>query len=334
MKPSFLSGIKPSGALHVGNYLGALKNFVEIQNSEKYQPYFFIADLHSLTEPSSPADQVKQTVDLCATYLAAGLDPQRSTLFIQSQVPAHSQLAWVLNTITPMGELARMTQYKDKAERSENNVGLFDYPVLMAADIILYDAAFVPVGNDQDQHLELTRTLARKFNSKFGQTFIEPKALHTSTPRVMSLDNPEKKMSKSQPGGCLFLDDEPDVIKKKIMSAVTDSGSEVKYDEVNKAGISNLLTILSAFSGKEVNDLEREFADKNYGQFKTEVAFVTAETLAPMREKKTELMKEPARVLEIFAAGSKNADKIASAKIAEVYKKIGLSENHGRSCHT
>jgi tryptophanyl-tRNA synthetase len=323
MKPIVLSGIQPSGRLHIGNYLGALKNFVGLQNSGTYDCFFMIADLHSLTEPVDPKQQGGQILDLAASYIAAGLK-KNSTLFIQSHVPAHSQLAWIFNTLTPMGELNRMTQYKDKSERMETNAGLFTYPALMAADILLYGTTSVPVGDDQDQHLELTRTLARKFNSRFGETFIEPKALHTETPRIMSLSDPEKKMSKSQPTGCLFLDDEPEIVKKKIMTAVTDNETEVRFDEQKKAGISNLLRIASAFSSKPISEIEKEFAGKNYGQFKTYVAELVANALAPIRKAKMELMQNPKKVLKAFAAGDKQANKIASAKLAEVYEKIGL----------
>ncbi|MEY4731277.1 MAG: tryptophanyl-tRNA synthetase, tryptophanyl-tRNA synthetase, partial [Candidatus Parcubacteria bacterium] len=217
-KPVLVSGIQPSGRLHIGNYLGALKNFVDLQNSGKYSCSFFLADLHSLTEPVSGEEQRKRIMELTADFLAAGLDPKRSVVFQHSQIPAHSEAAWIFNTITPLGELYRMTQFKDKAEHQKENVnaGLLTYPTLMAADILLYDAKFVPVGNDQDQHLELTRTLARKFNVKFGKTFVEPQALHTPTPRVMSLKDPTKKMSKSQPETCLFLDESSAEIEKKI----------------------------------------------------------------------------------------------------------------------
>ncbi len=324
MKPVIISGIQPSGRLHIGNYLGALKNFVDLQNSGEYEPYFFIADLHSLTEGYTPEEKRAQIADLAASYLAAGLNPRKSTLFIQSAIPAHSELAWIFNTITPMGELERMTQYKDKSDHMETNAGLFTYPVLMAADILLYGAAFVPVGNDQDQHLELTRTIARKFNGRFGETFVEPKAKHTELPRVMSLADPMKKMSKSQPSGCLFLDDEPEMIKKKIMSAVTDSGSEIKFDEANKPGISNLLLITSTLSGKTVAALETEFAGKNYGQFKAAVAEVIVNALAPFRKKKMELVKDPKKALKVFASGAKKANKVASAKLKEAYQKVGL----------
>jgi tryptophanyl-tRNA synthetase len=323
-KQSVLSGIQPTGALHIGNYLGALKNFVDLQNSGEYAPFFFVADLHSLTENFDPQKKAAQVLDIAASFLAAGLDPELSTLFIQSRIPAHPELAWILNTITPIGELSRMTQYKDKAERVDTTAGLFTYPTLMAADIILYDATFVPTGDDQDQHLELTRTIARKFNTKFGQTFIEPKNLHTALPRVMSLTNPEKKMSKSEPSGCLFIDDEPEVIKKKIMSAVTDSGSEVKYEPGGKAGISNLLEITATLTEKEIPELEAMFKGKQYGEFKAYVAQVVSEYFAPIREKKAKLMKTPEKVLEIFEAGSEKANKIASKKLREVYEKVGL----------
>src|SRR3989338_3880433 len=237
-KPIVVSGIQPTGRLHIGNYLGALKNFVDLQNSEKYRCFFFIADYHALT--GDITDFSKKITELQIDFLAAGLDPKKSTLFVQSEVPGHTDLGWILSTVTPFGELARMTQFKDKSEKQAENVnaGLFTYPALMAADILMYDAVFVPVGDDQDQHLELTRTIARRFNKKYGETFIEPKSLHTETPRVMSLTDPTYKMSKSEPAGCLFLDDELTVIEKKIKTAVTDSGSDVRYDEKTKPAIS------------------------------------------------------------------------------------------------
>ncbi len=322
-KPSVLSGIQPTGPLHIGNYLGALKNFVNLQNSEEYRTLFFIADLHSLTENFDSKNKPTQVLDIAASFLAAGLDPKLSTLFIQSQVPPHSELAWILSTITPMGELSRMTQYKDKADRMDNNVGLFTYPTLMAADIILYDATFVPTGDDQDQHLELTRTLVRKFNAKFGQTFVEPKNLHTELPRVMSLTNPEKKMSKSEPAGCVFIDDSQEVMTKKIMSAVTDSGSEVVSRE-DKPGISNLLRITSTLTEKPVAELEALFKGKNYGEFKKYVAQVTNDYFAPIRERKAKLMKTSEKVLKIFTDGSAQANKIAQKKMSDVKSKVGL----------
>lgn len=376
MKPILVSGIQTSGRLHIGNYLGALKNFVDLQNSGKYRCYFFLADLHSLTEfPVEGAKEERRRVlDLAANFLAAGLDPKKSVIYQQSQIPAHSELAWIFNTITPMGELERMTQFKDKAglqeifkkytkfnrddprkftieldsdkvkgggfsrnediilnfvreygERSLINSGLLMYPVLMAADILLYDAAVVPVGDDQDQHLELTRTVARKFNSKFGKLFIEPKSLHTPTPRVMSLKDPSKKMSKSRPETCLFLDDSPNEIEKKIMSATTDSGSEVRFEPRTKPGISNLLDIFAGISGKSVATLEKEFAGKNYGEFKRALAETLIKHLAPFRTKKVALMKKPATMKKVLTDGSRVAAKVANAKIALVKRAVGVT---------
>jgi len=325
MKPILVSGIKPSGQLHIGNYLGALKNFVNLQNSGKYDCYFFIADLHSLTEEFNPKEKPKQIFGLAADFIAAGLDPKKSVIFQQSEIPAHSELAFILNTITPMGELERMTQYKEKSggEKNTPNVGLFTYPVLMAADILLYDTKFVPVGNDQDQHLELARTLARKFNSKFGKIFVEPQGLHTQTPRVMSLGNPEKKMSKSLPKTCLFMDDSPEIIKNKIKRAVTDSESVIKYSPETKPAISNLLTIYSAISGETIPEIEKGFKNKTYSEFKSSLAEVVIKHLAPIQKKKR--LTSNVKLRTILNQGSEVAGKIASKKIAEVKSKIGIS---------
>ncbi|MDO8584676.1 MAG: tryptophan--tRNA ligase [bacterium] len=325
-KPILISGIQPSGKLHLGNYLGALKNFVELQASGKYNCLFFIADLHSLTETYDPEMKPEQILDLAASYLALGIDPRKSTVFVQSQVPQSTELAWILGTLTPFGELRRMTQFKDKAESQEENVnvGLFTYPVLMAADILLYNAAFVPVGEDQLQHLELTRTLARKFNSRYGETFMEPKPLMTSVPRLMSLSDPTKKMSKSQPDGCLFIDDEPATIEVKLKRAVTDSGSEVKYDEQNKPGVSNLLRIMNALSGKSVPELVKAFAGENYSEFKHALADLVSDHFVAYRKKYAALIKNPAPIKRALAAGQKKAAKLATTKLAEVKKKIGL----------
>ena len=326
MKLNLLSGIQPSGKLHIGNYLGALKNFVELQNSDRYQCFFFIADLHSLTEEFDPLDKKQQTINLLADYLAAGLNPKKSLLYVQSQISAHSELAWILNTIAPFGEMSRMTQFKDKSEiQKENvNVGLFTYPTLMAADIILYDTHFVPVGEDQRQHLELTRLLARKFNSRFGKTFIEPQPLLTKTPRVMSLSDPYKKMSKSQPDGCLFIDDPPEEIERKIMSAVTDSEKEVRYHPETKAGISNLLEIFSGLSGEEIPQLEQKFSGKNYGQFKKALVKLVSKYFSSFRRRKEKLLSNPERLIKIALRGSKVAHKIAQEKMTLVKTEIGL----------
>lgn len=318
-KPVLISGIQPTGKLHLGNYLGALKNFVELQNSGKYECFFFIADYHSLTENFNPKEKSGQILELTSDYLAAGLDHQKSTLFVQSQVPAHTELTWILSVVAPLGELNRMTQFKEKSEnqKSNVNVGLFTYPVLMAADVLLYDTQFVPVGEDQLQHLELTRTLARKFNSRFGKTFTEPKAILTKTPRVMSLDDPNKKMSKSQPSGCLFLDDSPEKIKEKIKKAVTDSGKEIKFDEKNKPAISNLIRIYEAAYDLGIKAVEKKFEGKSYVEFKSELADLLIDYLKPFRGKKPN--PEPA-----LSAGAKKANLIANKKLAQVKKHLGL----------
>lgn len=325
-KPILISGIQPSGRLHVGNYLGALRHFVALQNSGKYKCFFFVADLHSLTEPFLPKEKNKQIVELVADFLAAGIDPRKSTLFLQSDIPEHGELAFILNTLTPIGELRRMTQFKDKDGGQETaNVGLFTYPTLMAADIIIYDAKFVPVGEDQLQHLELTRMLARKFNARFGKTFAEPQPLLTETPRVMSLDNPEKKMSKSSPKGCLFLDDSPNEIRTKIMSAVTDSGSAIVYDQDKKPGLANLLRIYAAFSQKLIPDIEQEFRGKGYGAFKKALAEEITVRLAEFRKRKSAFIKKPSAIKKTLGRGSKIAARTAKKKMALIRKKIGIA---------
>jgi len=343
MKPVLISGIQPSGKLHIGNYLGALKNFVDLQNSNKYECFFFVADLHALTENPNAKDLSRNIINLAADFLAAGLDPQKSIIFQQSQIESLQELKWILSTLTPISELMRMTAFKEKVlqavkptEREkitkrgfkkiveETNFGLAEYPILMAADILIYNGEFVPVGNDQLQHLEFTRTLARKFNNKFGQTFIEPRALITSTPRLMSLDNPHKKMSKSQPIGCIFIDDSPEDIEQKIKTAVTDSESEVKYDPENKPGISNLLEIMSGLSGKNITEVEKSFAGKNYGEIKKSIASFISNYFDLFRNKKSALLQKPDALKKVLSAGSKQAKKIASKNIDQIKEKIGL----------
>lgn len=321
-KPLLISGIQPTGRLHLGNYLGALSNFVKIQNSEDYNPYFFVADYHSLTVNFNPEKKREEVRNLIRSYLKAGLNPEKSVIFIQSALSAHTELTWILATITPYGELTRMTQFKEKSKKNKNNInaGLFLYPVIMAADILLYDAERVPVGDDQLQHLELTREIARRFNKKFGETFIEPKPLMTETPRLMSLNNPENKMSKSSPKGCLFLDDSPEEIEKKIKSAVTDSGAEIKYNEDDKKAISNLMLIYTSLSNKPIKDIEREFKGKGYGEFKKSLIHLLINTLEPFREKKY-LDKEIEKIIE---DGNNKARNIADKKLQEVKKKIGV----------
>ncbi len=325
MKTPLVSGIQPTGRLHVGNYLGALKNFVDLQNLGRYDCRFVIVDLHALTEHITQKEQRRNILELAADFLAAGIDPKKSIFFQQSQVPAHAELTWVLSSLTPMGELNRMTQFKDKADRHGANVGLFTYPVLMAADILLYDSKVVPVGEDQLQHLELARTLARKFNERYGRTFVEPKPLLTEAPRVMNLLNPAKKMSKSDPNGCVFLDDEPNVVANKVRRAVTDSGSEIIFDPVGKPALANLLRIYAAVGSTTVKRLESRYRGVGYGTFKRELGDVLVEHLAPMRERKKKFMRDPAKLRRVLERGSKQANKIAGDKFADVRKKLGLS---------
>ncbi|MEK9180226.1 MAG: tryptophan--tRNA ligase [Patescibacteria group bacterium] len=327
MKPTLVSGMKPEGHLHLGNYLGTLKNLVELQNSGKYQCYFFVADLHSLTEDFDPKKKYGEITELAAEYLAAGLDPSKSVIFLQSAIPAHSELEGLLFAITPEGELRRMTQYKDKVvvKKQSANIGLLLYPALMTADILLYDAEFVPVGEDQLQHLELTRTLARKFNSRFGKTFVEPKPLTTKTSRVMRLTDPLKKMSKSQSEGCIFLDDSPEEIKKKISRAVTDSGSEIKYDPEKKPGLSNLIGIYTTLKGMDVKAAEKAFSGKSYAEFKSALVELVSNYFSNFREQKKSLLAKPQSLVAILNAGSEKARAVAEKKIAEVKQKIGIA---------
>lgn len=318
-----LSGCQATGAMHIGNYLGAIKQWIELQNSNEC--VFFIPDLHSLTILYDPASFKENVLNAAITYLAAGVNPQKSILFIQSHVKEHAELTWLLNTITPVGELERMTQYKDKSKQF-NNMGLLDYPVLMASDILLYKTEGVPVGEDQTQHIELARTVARKFNKKFGKVFIEPKAvLSKFGAKIMSLTDPKKKMSKSDgKEHYISLFESPEEIKRKIMSAVTDTGKDIKYNPAKKPGISNLLTIYSLLSKKPIEQIEKEFSGKGYSDFKKELADLTIKFLEPFRQKKEELSKKEDFVKEILEIGAKRAKAIAEETMKEVKQKMGL----------
>lgn len=331
-KPILFSGMQPTGKLHIGNYFGALKNFVDLQNSDRYQCYFFVADLHSITAEFDPMKKYRQTVGVVADYIAAGISPEKSVIFVQSQIPEHSELAWVLNCITPFGELRRMTQFKDKSlvQKENINVGLFDYPVLMAADVLLYDTEVVPVGEDQLQHLELTRTIARKFNSQFKKIMKEPEPLLTEVPRLMSLSDPLRKMSKSMPEGCLFLDDEPEIIREKIKRAVTDSGSEVTYNPTKKPGIANLMRIYRGFAELSVKEIERKYKTANYGVFKRELAEIVVEGLRPFQVRKKLLLKKTGEIDRIIEKGRKKAQKKATEKMDQVKMTIGLAKKSTR----
>ena len=327
-KPILFSGMQPTGKLHIGNYFGALKNFVDLQNSGRYQCYFFVADLHSITAEFVPNQKYRQTLDVVADYLAAGISPEKSVIFVQSQIPEHGELTWMLNCITPFGELRRMTQFKDKSltQKENINIGLFDYPVLMAADVLLYDTDVVPVGEDQLQHLELTRTIARKFNAQFKKIMKEPEPLLTEVPRLMSLSDPLRKMSKSMPEGCLFLDDEPEVIREKIKRAVTDSDAKVTYNPTKKPGIANLIRIYRGFAGLSIKEIERKYADANYGIFKRELAEVVVEGLRPFQVRKKLLLRKPSEIDKVVEKGRKKARKKATEKMNQVKLVMGLTK--------
>ena len=320
------SGIRPSGDIHIGNYLGAIKQWISLQ--EENECIFCIVDLHAITTPYEKKELEKKILETTAVYLAAGLDPEKSIIFIQSHVKEHSELAWLLGTITPLGELQRMTQFKEKSKKhiKHINAGLLNYPVLMAADILLYQTEAVPVGKDQQQHVELTRTIAKKFNQKFGTTFKVPKAILPKIgAKIMSLQNPKKKMSKSgNPKGYIALLDEPKDIRKKIMSAVTDLGKEITYNPKKKPAISNLLTIYSLFSGKSIKKLEKDFKDKGYAELKKSLAETLIISLEPFRKKRKELLSRKVYIEEILKQGKKKAQAIAWPVCQKIKDRMGL----------
>jgi tryptophanyl-tRNA synthetase len=329
-KKRVLSGIQPThDSFHLGNYLGALKQWVEMQ--ENHDAFYCVVDLHALTVETDPKLLKKRTLISAAQLIAIGLDPNKCTLFIQSHVPAHNQLAWIFECITGFGEASRMTQFKDKSQKSgadRINVGLFTYPILQAADILLYQPDFVPVGEDQRQHVELTRDIAQRFNSKYKEVFNIPKPeIIKSLAKINDLQDPTAKMSKSASSmaGVIELLDTPEVTLKKFKSSVTDDGKEVKFDEKLKPGISNLLTIHSALSGKSVSDLENEFSGKGYGDFKTAVAEVVIAKLEPIGKRTKELMDDPAELSRVLSNGAQKANEVASATLKAAYSAIGLS---------
>lgn len=358
------SGIQPSGNLHLGNYLGAIRQWLPLQ--DEYEAIFCVVDMHAITVPQDPAELRRKTIEIAKIYLAAGIDPKKSTLFVQSHVPAHAELGWILNTIATMGELGRMTQYKDKVKiaerkgglgelarkikdgtfndekykqeqienslieffndvnRDASGVGLFDYPVLMAADILLYDTATVPVGEDQKQHVELTRDLAQRFNSRFGETFVVPEPLiQREGARIMGLDDPTKKMSKSAASeyNYIALSDDADTIRKKIKKAVTDSGSEIVYRD-DKPALKNLINIYTLLSGRKVDEVEAMYQGKGYGDFKADLAETIVNFLVPFQERLAAITDD--EVLAVLSAGAEKARAIAEQKVAQVYEKVGF----------
>ncbi|MBU3901278.1 tryptophan--tRNA ligase [Patescibacteria group bacterium] len=320
------SGVQPSGVLHIGNYLGAIKNWLDLQND--YQCIFCVVDLHAITVPQEPEELLKKTIEVAKIYLAAGIDPKKSTIFVQSHVKEHAELTWFLNTITRIPELERMTQFKDKVkeQKSEVNMGLFDYPVLMAADILLYKTAVVPVGEDQVQHIELARDLAQRFNNRFGEIFVVPKPMvRKEGARIMGLDDPAKKMSKSAASAYNYiaLTDSPDSIREKIKKAVTDSGKEIKYGP-DKPALSNLLTIFSLLVDKPGVEVEQKYQGKSYAEFKNDLAEVVVEFLKPFQEKYSAL--DDGEVLKILRDGAKKIQPIAAQTVSEVKKAMGIIE--------
>ncbi len=325
MAKTVVTGIQPSGTLHLGNYLGMLRQAVQLQDNLNYRRFYFIVDLHSLTGRYTPKEKREDIYELTVDLLAGGIDPKKSTLFIQSHIQEHANLAWIFNTITSMGQLALMVEYKEKVMQGlVPTVGLFDYPVLQAADILIYKGELVPVGEDQLQHLELARDTARAFNRRFGKTFPEPKAILTKTPRVMSLNNASQKMSKSLPKGCLFLTDSLKVMREKIMSAQTDSHKEIGYDLKRRPGVSNLVMIYAELAGLTTSEVVRMFKGVGYAEFKKELAELTIKTFAPFQERRAKLIRNRSRVMKVLEEGAKSARPFAQATMEEVRRKVGL----------
>ena len=328
-KKVMLSGIQPSGELHLGNYLGAVKNWAAL--AEEFDCYYFMADLHSITVRQNPAELRRRSVAQLAQYIACGLDPEKNTLFIQSHVHEHAELGWILNCYTMFGELSRMTQFKDKCAKNADNIngGLFTYPSLMAADILLYQADYVPVGEDQKQHCELTRDIAMRFNNIYGETFKVPEPYIPKVgARIMSLGNPTSKMSKSDPQGCVFLMDKPEEIARKFKRAVTDSDTEncVRYAPEEKPGVANLMSIYSSVTGKSFPEIEKEFEGKGYGVFKPAVGEAVIETLRPVREEAERMLADKAYLQQVYTEGAQKASYIARKTLRKVYKRIGFVE--------
>lgn len=327
-RPRVLSGIQPTAdSFHLGNYLGALRQWVALQ--EDFEPFYFIADLHAITVEQDPKVLRERTLVSAAQLVAAGVDPARATIFVQSQVPAHTQAGWVLQCLTGFGEARRMTQFKDKSAKGGEgaaSVGLFTYPILQAADILLYRPQYVPVGEDQRQHLELTRDLANRFNHRYKKTFRSPEPyILESTAKIYDLQIPQKQMSKSIGGqGCVWVLDDPKVLTKKFRSAVTDSETEIRFDRENKPGVSNLLSIHSALSGEKVEALESAFEGRGYGDLKSEVADVVLETLTPLRERTRELLEDRTELERILREGAGRAGAVAESTLRDVYDRVGF----------
>ena len=329
VKKTLLSGIQPSGNLHLGNYLGAVKNWAALP--DEFNCFYFMADLHTLTVRQNPAELRRRSTTQLAQYIACGLDPEKNVLFLQSHVHEHAELGWILNCYTMFGELSRMTQFKDKCAKNADNIngGLFTYPSLMAADILLYQADYVPVGEDQKQHCELTRDIANRFNNLYGETFKVPEPYIPKVgARIMSLGNPTSKMSKSDPTGCVFLMDSPEEISRKFKRAITDSDTErcVRYDPENKPSVANLMNIYASVTGKSFDEIESEFAGKGYGVFKPAVGDAVIETLRPIREEAERILADKAYLKQVYTDGAMKASSVARKTLRKVYKRVGLVE--------
>ena len=326
-KKVMLSGIQPSGDLHLGNYLGAIKNWVA--RTDEFDNYYFMADMHTITVRQTPADLRRRTLEQLALYIASGLDPEKNTLFVQSHVHQHAELGWVLNCYTMFGELSRMTQFKDKSAKHKENIngGLFTYPALMAADILLYQPDFVPVGEDQKQHVELCRNIVQRFNGLYGEVFKMPEPyIPKAGARVMGLTTPDSKMSKSIPEGCVFLMEKPEDTARKFKRAITDSDTEncIRFDAENKPGVANLMSIYAAVTGKTYAEIEKEFEGKGYGAFKSAVGDAVIEMLRPIREEATRLLADKAYLEGVCRAGAEKASYVAEKTLRKVYKKVGF----------
>ncbi len=326
-KKTLYSAVQPTNSLTIGNYIGAIKNWVNLQND--YNCFYAIANMHAITVRQNPADLRRNTLALLALYIACGVDPEKCTLYLQSHVPAHAELCWVLNSYTYVGEMERMTQFKDKSAKHADNInmGLMDYPVLMAADILLYRADVVPVGLDQRQHLEIARDIAQRFNNAYSPTFTVPEGVYMKVgAKINDLLDPTKKMSKSaeNANGSVFLSDDKDAVMRKFKRAVTDSDAQIKYDPENKPGVSNLLTIYSVFAGKTVEQAEKEFAGVGYGEFKLAVGEAVADRLAPLQAEQARLLADKAYLDGVLKKGAESAARTADRTLAKVYKKIGF----------
>lgn len=326
-KKTIFSGIQPSGELTLGSYLGAIKNWVELE--DEYNCFYCIVDMHAITVRQTPAELRRRALAQLAQYIASGIDPEKCTLFIQSHVPAHAELSWVLSCYTMFGELSRMTQFKDKSAKNADNInaGLFTYPALMAADILLYQTDLVPVGSDQKQHVELTRDIANRFNGVYGDVFKIPEPFIPKVgARIMSLTSPENKMSKSDkdPGGCIYIMQKPEEIMRSFKRAVTDSETVVRYDMENKKGISNLMSIYSVATGKSFDEIEKEFDGRGYGDFKAAVGEAVVEMLRPIREESERMIKDKAYLESVYKAGAEKASYFANKTLRKVYKKLGF----------